>query len=288
MENVKAVKAILRTFEMVSGLRINFAKSQFGAFGQSEDWCLYVAAYLNCALLHFPFCYLGLPIGVNPRRKVVWEPIIRKFEARLNKWNQRSISMAGRITLINAVLIALPLFYLSFFRAPATVINRLTAIQRQFLWGGNFEGKKIAWVAWRQVCVSREMGGLGIKDIKVLNNALLIKWKWLMFHQSDQLWSRILVSKYKGWRGLEQGPSKQYFSQWWSDLRSINQHQSMVDVSKQFTWKDGRGDQILFWKDSWVDGGILLKDQFPELYQISSQKLQIVADMGSFFENGWE
>ena len=203
-----------------------------------------------------------MPIGVNPRRKVVWEPIIRKFEARLNKWNQRSISMAGRITLINVVLTTLP-FFMSFFRAPIAVINRLTAIQRQFLWGGNREGKKIAWISWRQVCVSREMGGLGIKDIKILNNALLIKWKWLMFHQSDQLWSRILVSKYKGWRGLDQRPPKQYFSQWWADLRSINQQQSMIDVSNKFSWKVGRGDQILFWEDSWVDGGIPLKDQFP-------------------------
>ena len=154
MDNVKAVKDILRSYEMVSGLRINFGNSQFGAIGQSEDWCLSAADYLNCALLHFPFCYLGLPIGINPRRKVVWEPIIRKFEARLNKWNQRNISMASRITLINVVLTALPLFYLSFFRAPIAVINRLTAIQRHFLWGGNLEGKKIAWVAWRQVCAS--------------------------------------------------------------------------------------------------------------------------------------
>ena len=37
MENVKAVKVILRSFEMVSGLRINFSKSQFGAIGQPED-----------------------------------------------------------------------------------------------------------------------------------------------------------------------------------------------------------------------------------------------------------
>jgi len=129
MDNVKVIKAILRSFEMVSGLRINFAKSQFGAIGQSEEWCRLAADFLNRGPLHFPLCYLGLPIGVNPRRKVVWEPIIRKFEARLNKWNQRSISMAGRITLINAVLTALPLFYMSFFRAPSAVINRLIVIQ---------------------------------------------------------------------------------------------------------------------------------------------------------------
>ncbi|KHN03159.1 Putative ribonuclease H protein, partial [Glycine soja] len=98
--------------------------------------------------------------------------IIRKFEAKLNKWNHRSISMAGRTTLINAVLTALPLFYMSFFRIPSAVIKRLTAIQRQFLWGGNSEGKKIAWISWQQVCAPKEKGGLGIKDIKVFNRAL--------------------------------------------------------------------------------------------------------------------
>ena len=87
MDNVNVVKAILRSYEMVFGLRINFAKSQFGAIGQSEEWCCIAADFLYCAMLHFPFCYLGLPIGINPRRKVVWEPIIRKFEPRLNKSN---------------------------------------------------------------------------------------------------------------------------------------------------------------------------------------------------------
>ncbi|XP_006596884.1 uncharacterized protein [Glycine max] len=114
MANVKTVKVILRSFELVSGLRINFAKSKFGAIGQSEEWCLHAANYLSYALLQFPFCYLGILIGANPKRKVVWDPILRKFEDRLN-------------------------------RAPKAVINRLSAIQRQFLWGGNQEGKKIAW-----------------------------------------------------------------------------------------------------------------------------------------------
>ena len=288
MDNVSAIKAILRSFELVSGLRIHFAKSQFGAIGQSEAWCTRAADILNCGPLQFPFIYLGMPIGVNPRRKVVWEPLIRKFEAKLNKWNQRSLSMAVRITLINVVLTALPLFYMSFFRAPTAIIKRLTAIQRQFLWGGNLEGKKIAWVAWNQVCAPKEKGGLGVKDIKAFNRALLIKWKWLMFQQQDHLWSRILTSKYRGWRGLEEGPPKQIFSSWWSDLRSVTQHSSMAVVNKHFRWNLGSGDQILFWEDSWVGEGIALKDKYPDLYQVTSQKLKTVASMGIFGEHGWE
>ena len=37
MENVTAIKAILRTFELASGLKINYAKCCFGAFGQSHQ-----------------------------------------------------------------------------------------------------------------------------------------------------------------------------------------------------------------------------------------------------------
>ena len=35
MQNVKVLKEILRSFEMVSCLKINYAKSQFGAVGKS-------------------------------------------------------------------------------------------------------------------------------------------------------------------------------------------------------------------------------------------------------------
>ena len=76
-ENVRVIKAILRTFELVSGLKINFAKSSFGAFGMSEEWKSEAANYLNCSLLSVPFLYLGIPIGVNPRKCQTWDPVIR-------------------------------------------------------------------------------------------------------------------------------------------------------------------------------------------------------------------
>ena len=109
MENVKAIKVILRSFELVSGLKINFAKSSFGAIGKSEQWKKVAAKYLNCRLLSIPFIYLGIPIGTNPSRCELWDPIIKKCERKLAKWKQRHISFGGRVTLINSVLIIAPL-----------------------------------------------------------------------------------------------------------------------------------------------------------------------------------
>lgn len=78
MKNVRAIKVILRSFELVSGLKINFAKSSFGTIGMSEQWMKSVASYLNCRLLSVPFSYLGIPIGENLRHSVTWDPIVRK------------------------------------------------------------------------------------------------------------------------------------------------------------------------------------------------------------------
>lgn len=95
MENVKIIKAILRTFELISGLKINFAKSCFGAFGEFDLWKQHAANYLNCRLLVLPFTYLGIPIGANPRRCRMWDSIIHKCERKLAKWKQRHISFGG-------------------------------------------------------------------------------------------------------------------------------------------------------------------------------------------------
>ena len=92
-------------------------------------------------------------------------------------------------------------------------------------------------------------------DCQVLWGHPDVAWEWqpadntaggLLCIWDNKLWSRILNSKYRGWRGLEGGPPKPNFSHWWYDLRSINQHGSMAEVSKRFIWKLGRGDQILF------------------------------------------
>jgi len=76
------------------------------------------------------------------------------------------------------VLSALPLFYLSFFKAPSTVYKMIRKIQSQFLWGWDHEDRKIAWISWDNVCSPKELEGLGVRDINKFNEALITKWKW--------------------------------------------------------------------------------------------------------------
>ena len=159
MENIKAIKSILRTFELASGLKINFAKSSFGSIGMSESWKRNAADFLNYSLLPIPFVYLGIPIGDNPRRCQLWDPILKKCERKLSKWKQRHVSFGGRVTLIQSILTSIPIYFLSFFRIPRRVVERLEGIQRRFLWGGGPDQHKISWVKWEIVCLPKEKGG---------------------------------------------------------------------------------------------------------------------------------
>ena len=115
LENVKAIKVLLRSFELVSRLRITFAKSKFRAIGMSHHWIQNAANYLSCKVLVIPFLYLGIPIGANSRCSVIWDPIVERCERKLSKWNQRHLSFRGRVTLTKSILNSIPIFFLFFF-----------------------------------------------------------------------------------------------------------------------------------------------------------------------------
>jgi len=149
--NIFTIKAILRCFELVSGLKVNFLKSRLAGIDVDTFVLNTYAKTLNCNSMRIPFQYLGVEVGGNPRKKQFWEPVVRKLEVRLSSWKGRFLSMAGRICLIKSVFTAIPLFYLSIFEALAGVCNKISTIQRKFLWDWGRQNSSISWVSWDNV-----------------------------------------------------------------------------------------------------------------------------------------
>jgi len=128
--------------------------------------------------------------------------------------------MADRICLIKSVISALPLYYLSLFKASESICKNIISIQRRFLWGWGKEKRPISWVSWKLLCKSIEEGGLGIRDICKFNVALLAKWRWRCISIEKGKWKECLDSKY----GLEQDANQiplKFQSWWWRDLRKV-------------------------------------------------------------------
>jgi len=131
--NLWAIKSLLRGFEMTSGLKINFFKSSLIGVNVANEFMEMTCNFLNCSQGSVPFKYLGLPVGANSRSMSTWEPLVENLSGKLNSWGHKYISFGGRIVLLNAVLNAIPIFYLSFLKLPVQVWRRLVSIQWEFL-----------------------------------------------------------------------------------------------------------------------------------------------------------
>ena len=135
----------------------------------------------------FPLNYLGLPLGAKFKETAIWDPVIRRFEKRLSGWKAAYLSEGGRLTLIKSVLSSIPTYFLSLFPLPVSVARKQESIQRNFLWG-SFRGDfKFHLVRWNIVKQLLSFGGLGVRDLRLFNVALLGKWLWRFMNEKDNL-----------------------------------------------------------------------------------------------------
>ena len=110
VENFWKMKTLLRGFETVTGLKINFFKSSLIGVNIPRGFMAMTCDFLNCSEGSLPFKYLGLAVGVNPKSLTTWEPMLESLCGRLNLWRHKYISFGGRIVLLNLVLNSIPIF----------------------------------------------------------------------------------------------------------------------------------------------------------------------------------
>lgn len=109
--NLWTIKTIFLSFELVSGLRVNFFKSCL--FGVNTYVCFLNSAseFLFCHVGKLRFKFLGIPIAASPRRCSTWDPIVLALMKKLQSWRGCFLSISGRVTLINSMLNSLPLYF---------------------------------------------------------------------------------------------------------------------------------------------------------------------------------
>jgi hypothetical protein len=214
--------------------------------------------------------------------------MVDTLKKRLGSWGNKYVSFGGRIVLINAVLSSIPIFFLSYMKMPSKVWKEVVTIQRNFLWGGVSKKRSICWVKWEDVCKPKKDGGLGIKDLRLVNMSLLAKWRWRLLLGEEEVWKSVVKAKYGnraiGKAELDVNTFGNGCSHWWRDLCNLDKGVNwFTQVVKK---KVGRGNSTLFWKDTWV-GNQSLEQQFPRLYSISTQQEEMVGNMGRWFNGVW-
>jgi hypothetical protein len=288
IENLWAIKAVLRGFEMSSGLKVNFWKSCIMGVNVSNDFLELASGFLNCRVGHLPFKYLGLPMGANPKSLSTWRPMLDSIKKRLGSWGNKYISLGGRIVLINAVISSIPIFFLSFMKMPVKVWREVVTIQRNFLWGGLMKKKRICWIKWADVCKPKKEGGLGVRDLRLVNLSLLAKWRWRVLLEEEELWKNVIIAKY-GLRAvgnvrLDDAMFGNLCSSWWRNVCNLDKGVKWFE--QMAIKKFGRGNSTKFWSNIWV-GDQSLQHRFPRLFGILIQQDALVCDMGGWINGVW-
>lgn len=57
-----------------------------------------------------------------------------------------------------------------------------------FLWRGDVDNKNTARVAWDAVTLTREQGGLSVKDLYTWNKSCSLRLIWILFFRPDFVW----------------------------------------------------------------------------------------------------
>jgi hypothetical protein len=126
--NVRALRTVLTFFADMYGLKVNFQKSLLVGINIGDSWLNEAASILNCKVGKILFLYLGLSIGGDPRKLAFWELVIATTKTRLAGWQSRFLSFGGRLVLLKSVLTSLPVYALSFFKAPSGIISLIESI----------------------------------------------------------------------------------------------------------------------------------------------------------------
>ncbi|XP_074303386.1 uncharacterized protein LOC141637872 [Silene latifolia] len=149
-----------------------------------------------------PFRYLGVNVSLKRLYVMDCNCLVEKVVDRIRSLGSRKLSYAGRVMLIKAVLQTLHSYWARIFILPKTVIGKIEAICRAYLWHGSDHKESSGLVSWENICQSKKHGGLGLKDLHVWNLATIGKYAWWIAQKEDHLWVRWVNAVYiksTGW-----------------------------------------------------------------------------------------
>lgn len=111
---------------------------------------------------------------------------------RVPTWKAGLLTTAGRATLTQTTLSAIPVHVSICCALSPWAIEQIDKKRRGFLWTGteSAHGGRCK-VVWPIVCSPKDVGGLGLPDLRILGFALRLRWEWLRRTQPDSAWAAL-------------------------------------------------------------------------------------------------
>jgi hypothetical protein len=264
-ENALNLKLLLYLFELMSGLKINYQKSEIFLVGGDNNTAEFYSSLFGCQVGTFPMKYLGVPVTFRNLRVSDLDPLDQKFIKKLDAWVGGANSSGGRLTLVNACLSSLPSYFMSLFMLCKTFLEKMDKLRRRFFWHGKKLKRGYYMVKWTKVCRSKKKGGLGILDLHKQNISLLCKWWWKLDTEQG-LWQDIVKAKYLRNKSVANVTARFNDSPCWKGLLKVK---DTYMVGRKINLR--KGNICRLWQDS-ISGDPPFSLQFPKLFDLCLEK----------------
>jgi hypothetical protein len=136
--------------------------------------------------------------------------------------------------------------------------------------GGNSFGRgslkrKYHLIKWSMICKNKKKGGLGVKNLRLMNLSLLCKW-WWNWKSEEGLWQELVKLKYVKGTPIFLVKNRQSDSPKWCDIVKIRH---IYLQGRKFMVNNGK--LVSFWLDSWLEDKPLCS-VYPILYDMCTNK----------------
>lgn len=194
--------------------------------------------------------------GKNHVKKNATE-LVERFQQRLQGWKASLLSQAGRVTLIKSVLHSDPIYKMSVFKLPNRETKQMESLMVDFVWGFNTNGKRMHLKNRNFLFSPKHHGGLGLRHLSVVNDALLAKHGWHWIISPSSLSSSWFLNKYRIANTEFKFRNTTQDSWVWRGIRH-----SLLLIDNFLKWQVGNGDSIditsKYWCFPWDgDPGLL-------------------------------
>lgn len=94
-ENAMNLKLLLYMFELMSGLKIKFMKSEFFSINADNDTTKFYSDIFNFKVGQLPMKYLGMPVTFANLKNIDWDFLDAKMLKKLDSWIGDSATSGG-------------------------------------------------------------------------------------------------------------------------------------------------------------------------------------------------
>ena len=143
LDSARNLKNLLCIFEHLSGLKINFLKSEVFCCGNAKDMSNVYTSIFICVEGVLPFRYLGIPMHNIRVRLSDWKPSESKVEKKFGAWIGKYTSYGDRLILVRSFLTNVPFYMLLFFHLPKSTCKRFDFFRKRFFWHESDDKKEV-------------------------------------------------------------------------------------------------------------------------------------------------